>query len=81
MLLLSSNVQDLLAESQTLYERRFNSPFDGPIIPVKQKYNSIHCRRYMRPSWNFHGYALNARRSWTGDLFMVDTEDLNSQEK
>ena len=27
------NVQDLLAESQTLCERRFHSPFDGPIVP------------------------------------------------
>ena len=26
-------VQDLLADGQTLHEQRFNSPFDGPIIP------------------------------------------------
>ena len=25
-------MQDLLADGQTHYERRFNSPFDGPII-------------------------------------------------
>ena len=28
------NVQDLLADVQTLYERRFNSLLDGPIIPL-----------------------------------------------
>ena len=27
------NVPDLLADGQTLYERRSNSPFDGPIVP------------------------------------------------
>ena len=27
------NVQDLLADGKTLYERRFGEPFDGPVIP------------------------------------------------
>ena len=27
------NVQDLLADGKTLYERRFGEPFKGPIIP------------------------------------------------
>ena len=36
-------VQDPLADCQTPYERRFNSPFDGPIIPfgAEVKFNRI----------------------------------------
>ena len=27
------NIQDLLSDGKTLYERRFGEPFEGPIIP------------------------------------------------
>ena len=79
-------MQDLPADGQTPYERRFNSPFDGPIIPfgAEVKFYPVSSKdqdRVQRFGTHvlpgiFIGYALNAGRRWTGDLLMVDTEDL-----
>ena len=63
------------------YERRFNSPFEGPnitFIKYHQK-TKVECISLAQKSFPgmFIGYALNmGGRSWTGDLLMVDTEDL-----
>ena len=57
------NVQDHLADSQTPYFRRFNSPLVGPIGSM----------------WGiFIGYAVNAEGSWTGNLLIVDRADLKT---
>ena len=69
------------------YERRFKLPFDVPIILFlsrgkiqhcickKKKQGRVHqCGSKVLPGI-FMGYALNARRSWIGDLFTADTED------
>ena len=53
------NVQDQLADGQTLYEHRFKSPFDGPIIPVgaEVKFNPIQPK-----VWNIQGIRLERGR-------------------
>ena len=58
------NVEDQLADGQTHCERRFNSPFDGPIIsfgadvkfyPMSTKQRTTASVRYRSPSLNIHG--------------------------
>ena len=84
------NEQDLSADGHTLYERRFNSPFDGPSIPfgaevktypISSKYQGRLHRFGTKTKVHlgiFIGYALNAVRTWTGGLLMVDAEDLQT---
>ena len=58
------DVQDLLADGQTPHERRFNSPFDVPIIPLgaevkfyhfsAKDQGRVHQFRHKVPSWNIH---------------------------
>ena len=78
------NVQDPLADVQRPCERRFHSPFEGPNIrfgaEVKCLSNIVKRPRsrasvgHQSPFLEyFIGYAL---RSWTGDLLILDTEDL-----
>ena len=75
---------------QTPYERRFSSPFDGPIIPsgAEVKYSPTSAKDHdqvhqfgptNRPGI-FTGYALTAGRSGTGgNLLIADTEDLKTR--
>ena len=41
------NVQDLLADGKTPYERRFGEPFEGPVISLDAmvEYHPIFCKR------------------------------------
>ena len=41
------NVQDLLADGKTPYERRFGEPFEGPVISFDAmvEYHPIFCKR------------------------------------
>ena len=41
------NMQDLLSDGKTPYERRFGMPFDGPVIPfgAMVEYHPIFCER------------------------------------
>ena len=82
------NVEDLLAGGQSPHERRFNSPLDEPIVPIgaEVKFFPISSKDQGRVHQFgkkvlpgiFIGYALNAGRSWTGDLLKADTEDLKT---
>ena len=70
------------------YERRCNSPFEGPNNPFGPEVNiflkhhqktKVECISLAQRSFlgMFIGYALNmGGRSWTGDFLIVDTEDL-----
>ena len=70
------HVQDLLAYGQTPHERRFNSPFDGPIIPLvaEVEFHPIYAEDQGRVHQfgakglpgTFTGYTLNAGEIWTG---------------
>ena len=79
------NVQDLLAEVQTPYERLFSSPFEGPTIhfraevkfhpfPSKDQCRVHQFGKKVLPGICM-GYTWNAGGSWTGDLFTADTKD------
>ena len=50
MLLLSANIQDLLSDGKTPYERRFGIPFNGLVIPfgAKVEYHPISAKDLSR---------------------------------
>ena len=80
------NVQDLLADGETPYERRFGEPNKGPIIPcgAMTEHHPISPKGQARihqfskkvlPGI-FQGYELIARGIWKGDILIADLEDL-----
>ena len=72
------NIQDLLSDGKTPYERRFGMPFNGPVIPfgAMVEYHPISAVDLSR----LHqfgpkvlpgillGYVLSAGRIWKGDI-------------
>ena len=84
------NIQDLLPDGKTPYERRFGEPIKGPIIPfgslfeyypVPAKYQSrIHrFGKEVLPGL-FLGYALYAGEIWKGDVLIADLEELETMD-
>ena len=80
------NIQDLLSDGKTPYERRFGVPFNSPVIPcgAMEEYHPISVKDLSRlhqfgpkvlPSI-FLGYALNAGGIWKGDIMIADIEEL-----
>ena len=73
-----------LNEEKTPCERRFNNPFDEPIVPWRAEIFdcpiSTKDKRRLHPFDStafpdvFVGYASSAEGSWTVDLFVVDAE-------
>ena len=84
------NIQDLLSDGKTPYERRFGEPCKGPIIPVGSlvEYYTISAKDQSRihqfgkkvlPGL-FLGYALYAGRFWKGDILVADVEELETMD-
>ena len=84
------NIQDLLSDGKTPYERRYGQPFNGPIIPFGSlvQYCPISAKDQSRihqfgkkvlPGL-FLGYALYARRIWKGDMLVADIEELETMD-
>ena len=84
------NVQDLLSDGNTPYERGFGKPFLGPIIPFGSlvEYNPISAKDQSRihqfgkkvlPGL-FLGYALYAGGIWKGDVLVADLEELDTMD-
>ena len=82
------NIQDLLSDGKTPYERRFGKPFKGPIIPFGSlvEYYPISAKDQSRihqfgkkvlPGL-FVGYALYAGGIWKGDVLVADLEELET---
>ena len=82
------NIQDLLSDGKTPYERRFGRPFKGPIIPFGSlvEYYSFSAKDQSRihqfgktvlPGL-FLGYALYAGEIWKGDITVADIEELET---
>ena len=78
------NIQDLLSDGKTPYERRFGMPFNGPIMPfgVMVEYHPISAKDPSRlhqfgakvlPGI-FLGCALYAGGIWKGDIMVADFE-------
>ena len=84
------NIQDLLSDGKTPYERRFGKPFEGPIIPFGSlvEYYPISAKDLSRlhqfgskvlPGL-FLGHALHAVGIWEGDIFVADIEELEKMD-
>ena len=80
------NIQDLLSDGKTPYERRFGEPLKGPIIPFGAmiEYHPISARDLSRlhqfgnqvlPGI-FLGCVWYAVRVWKGDILVADIEEL-----
>ena len=84
------NIQDLLSDGKTPYERRFGQPFKGPIIlfgslveynPTTAKDQSrIHQFGKTVLPGLFLGYALYAGGIWKGDVQVSDLEELETMD-
>ena len=84
------NIQDLLSDGKTPYERRFWKPFKGLINPLGSlvQYYTISARDQSRihqfgmkvlPGL-FLGYALYASGIWKGDIMVADIEELETMD-
>ena len=84
------NIQDILFDGKTPYERRFGEPFKGPIIPFGSlvEYYPIFAKDQSRihqfgkkvlPGL-FLGYALCAEGIWKGDILVADIEELETMD-
>ena len=82
------NIQDLLSDGKTPYERRFGEPFKGPIIPFGSlvEYHPITAKdqsrihqfgKKVQPGL-FLGHALYAGRIWKGDILVADIGELET---
>ena len=82
------NVTDLLSDGKTPYERRFEQPFLGPIIPfgslveyhprTAKDQSRIHQFGKKVLPGLFLGYALYAGGIWKGDVLVADLEELET---
>ena len=72
------NIQDLLSDGKTPYERRLGKPFKGSIIPFGSlvEYHTISAKDQSR----MHGYELYAGGVWKGDVLVADIEELESMD-
>ena len=84
------NIQDLLSDGKSPYERRFGEPFKGPIIPFASlvEYYPISAKDQSRihqfgkkvlPGL-FLGYALHAGGIWKGDILVAGIEELETMD-
>ena len=80
------NIQDLLSDGKTPYERRFGIPFNGPVMPfgATVEYHPISAKDISRlhqfgpkvlPGI-FLGYVFFAGGIWKGDIMVADVEKL-----
>ena len=84
------NIQDLLSDGKTPYERRFREPFRGPIIPFGSlvEYYPISAKDQSRIHQfgpkvlprKFLRHAMHARGIWKGDILAADIEDLEQMD-
>ena len=90
MLLLFANIQDLLSDGKTPYERRFGMPFNGPVIlfgaivehhPISAKNESkLHQFGAKVFPGIFLGYVMYAWWIWKGDIMVADIEELEEMD-
>ena len=84
------NIQDLLSDGKTPYERRFGMPFNGPEIPfgAMVEYHPISAKDLSRlhqfgakvlPGF-FLCHAFCAGGIWKGDIMVADIEELEEMD-
>ena len=84
------NIQDLVSDGKTPYEKRFGEPFKGPIIPFVSlvEYYPISAKDQSRIHQfgkkvlrgMFLGYTLIAGGIWKGDMMVADIEELETMD-
>ena len=84
------NIQDLLSDVKTPYERRFGQPFKERIIPfgslveyhprTAKDQSRIHLFGKQVLPGLFLGYALYAEGIWKGDVLVADLEELETMD-
>ena len=90
MLLLSADIQDLLSDGKTPYERRFGVALKGPVVPfgAMVKYHPMSAEDLSRlhqfgkkvlPGI-FPGYGLDAGRIWKGDILVADIGEMEKMD-
>ena len=80
------NIQDLLGDGKTRYERRFGEPLKGLVIPFGAM---VECHPISAKDQSrlhqfgekvlfgiFLGYALFAGEMWKGNILVADIEEL-----
>ena len=77
------NVQDLLADWQTLCESRFGKPFRGPVIPFVQSRDQSWLHQFGKKVLLgiYIGYAFIAGRNWKGDIEELEIRVRNPRSK
>ena len=80
------NIQDLLSDWKTPYNRRFGEPFKGPVIPFgsmvefhpfsAKDLSRLHQFGKKVLPGIFLGYVLYAEGIWRGDILVADIEEL-----
>ena len=84
------NIQDLLSDGKTPYERRFGIPLNGPVIPfgamvqyhpisAKDQSRLHQCGPKVLPGM-FLGFVLSSERIWKGDTMVADIEELEEMD-
>ena len=84
------NIQHLLSDGKTPYERRFGKPFGGPIIPFGSlvEYDPISAKDQSRIHQLgkkvllglFLGHTLYAGGIWKGDVLVADLVELETMD-
>ena len=85
------NVQDLLSDGKTPYERHFGKPLKGPIVPFG---SLVECHPFTAKDQSrihqfgkkvllglFFRYALYAGGIWKGDVLAADFEELETMDE
>ena len=84
------NIQDLLSDGKTPFEKRFGVPFNGLVIPsgAMVGYHPISAEDLSRLHQFgpevlpciFLGYAFHAGGMWKGDIMVADIEELEQMD-
>ena len=84
------NVNDLLSDSKTSYERRYDAKFGGPMIPFGAEITylpitdkdkaRLHQFGSKLLSGIFLGYEQQEGGGWSGDLLVLDWEEIEQAE-
>ena len=89
-MLLFHNIADVQHNGKTTCYNRFGEDFSGPAIPLgvameyipttKNDKERVHTFSSQLLSGIFVGYDQRAGGSWSGDLYVIDTEEMESAE-
>ena len=84
------NIQDLLSDGKTPYERRFGMPFNGPVFPFgamvedhpisAKDLSRLHLFGSKVLPGIFLGYVLYAVGIWKGCILVADNEELEQMD-